>query len=113
MQMIRTHSEVGFEIMKEAEFPWPLAEMIHQHHERMDGKGYPAGLRGEDILLEARIIAVADVAEAISSHRPYRPGKGVEEAREELRNGRGTIYDDKVVDVCLSILEEEPEILND
>ena len=87
--------------------------MIHQHHERMDGKGYPAGLRGEDILLEARIIAVADVAEAISSHRPYRPGKGVEEAREELRNGRGTIYDDKVVDVCLSILEEEPEILND
>lgn len=112
MELIHTHSEVGFEILKEVEFPWPLAEMIHQHHERMDGNGYPAGLSGEDILLEARIIAVADVAEAISSHRPYRPGKGVQEARMELQDGRGSRYDAEVVDVCLQILEEEPEILD-
>ena len=107
--IIRCHPEVGHEILCGIEFPWPIADMVCQHHERMDGTGYPKGLSGMDICLEARIIAVADVFDAIISHRPYRPGRHMTEALEELRNGRGRIYDADVVDAGLSFFSEVGE----
>lgn len=106
-EMIRTHPEVGYEILKNIDFLWPIAQTVLQHHERFDGSGYPAGLQGERILLEARIIAVADVVEAISSHRPYRPAFGIEVALKELRDKRGTAFDPEVVDVCIRLFTEE------
>ncbi len=104
MQLIREHANMGYQILKDIQFPWPIAEIAHQHHERIDGSGYPNRLRGEEILLEARIVAVADVVESIASHRPYRPTLGLEAAIDEIRNYRGTSYDAKVVDACLEIL---------
>jgi putative two-component system response regulator len=104
-EMVKTHSGIGSDIVKEVSFPWPVAQMIAQHHERIDGSGYPQGLKGDDILPEARIIAVADVVEAMVSHRPYRPALGVEKALAELREGRGSLYDQAVVDVCLELFE--------
>ncbi|MEA3470368.1 MAG: HD domain-containing phosphohydrolase, partial [Thermodesulfobacteriota bacterium] len=101
--MIQTHSRAGYEILKEVDFPWPIAEMVLQHHERLDGSGYPQGLKGDDILYEARIIAVADVVEAMSSHRPYRPALGVDVALDEIVKGKGTLYDSEVVDSCVSL----------
>ncbi|MBN2098909.1 MAG: PAS domain S-box protein [Dehalococcoidia bacterium] len=101
MSMIRTHPKVGYDILKSIEFQWPVAEIVLQHHERLDGSGYPSGIRGEDIMMEARILAVADVVEAMSSHRPYRPAVGVDEALEEIARGEGTLYDPKVVRACL------------
>jgi PAS domain S-box-containing protein/putative nucleotidyltransferase with HDIG domain len=105
--IIRTHSQVGYDILKNIEFPWPIARIIYQHHERLDGSGYPNNLRGEEILLEARIIAVADVVEAMSSHRPYRPSHGVEKALEEIERNRGVLYDAAVVDACLRRFKEK------
>jgi len=105
--IIRTHSQVGYDILKNIEFPWPIARIIYQHHERQDGSGYPNNLRGEEILLEARIIAVADVVEAMSSHRPYRPAHGIEKALEEIDRHRGVLYDDAVVDACLRRFREK------
>jgi HD-GYP domain-containing protein (c-di-GMP phosphodiesterase class II) len=102
--MIRSHPVIGRDILAEAEFPWPLVRMVAEHHERMDGSGYPDGLAGEAICLEARIIAVADVVEAMSSHRPYRPALGMEAAMAEIRRNRGRFYDPEVVDCCLSVL---------
>jgi putative two-component system response regulator len=107
MEMVKTHSQNAYDILKTIEFPYPIAQIILQHHERMDGSGYPQGLKGEDILLEARIIGVADVIEAMSAHRPYRPALGIEIAIEEIANRRGTLYDTQVVDVCLSIYQAE------
>ncbi|GAB5606188.1 HD domain-containing phosphohydrolase [Sideroxyarcus sp. TK5] len=104
---IKMHPQAGYEILKEIDFSWPIAEMVHQHHERMDGTGYPQGLLGESILPGARILAVADVMEAMSSHRPYRPGLGIEAALEELRNGRGTHFDTQVVDACTALFKED------
>lgn len=104
--LIKTHSEVGFEIVRDVEFPWPVAQMIRQHHERLDGSGYPDGLKGEEIILEARVLAVADVVEAMTSHRPYRPGLGIDAALEEIRCHRSTLYDPTVVDVCLRVFSE-------
>jgi putative nucleotidyltransferase with HDIG domain len=104
--IIKTHPEVGYEIVKDIEFPWPVAQMTLQHHERMDGGGYPSGLRGEQILLEARILGVADVVEAISSHRPYRPALGIDKAKEEIVKKRGTLYDPAVVDAVLGFLAQ-------
>jgi len=106
VQLIREHPRVGFNILKKIDFPWPVAQIILQHHERMDGSGYPDGLSGEAILLEARILAVADVVEAMSSHRPYRPALGVEKALEEIRRGRGIRYDLQVVDACIRLFKE-------
>lgn len=103
--IIRTHSQVGYDILKNIEFPWPIAQIIYQHHERMDGSGYPNRLSGKDILLEARIISVADVVEAMSSHRPYRPSHGVERALDEIQKNRGLLYDEDVVDTCLHIFQ--------
>ena len=101
MSMIRTHPKVGYDILRSIEFEWPVAEIVLQHHERLDGSGYPSGLRGEGILLEARILAVADVVEAMSSHRPYRPAVGIDKALEEITRGEGTVYDTRVVRACL------------
>jgi putative nucleotidyltransferase with HDIG domain len=105
-EMIKTHSRVGYDIMKGVEFPWPVAEMILQHHERYDGSGYPRGLRGEEIMLEARILAVADVIESMYSHRPYRPALGLNAALDEITQNRGNFYDPAVVDACLKLHRE-------
>ncbi len=105
-QLIKDHPRVGFDILKSIEFPWPVAHIILQHHERMDGSGYPDGLLGDAILLEARILSVADVVEALSSHRPYRPALGMEKALEEIRRGRGIRYDMRVVDACIKLFKE-------
>ena len=94
-------------MLKNVEFPWPVAEIARQHHERIDGSGYPQGLKGEAILLEARILAVADTVEAMSSHRPYRPGLGIDKALAEIERGRGTAYDPEVADACLKLFREK------
>ena len=105
--IIKTHSQVGYDILKSIEFPWPIAQIMLQHHERMDGSGYPMGIKGEDILLESRILAVADVVEAMASHRPYRPALGIDVALEEISKRRGVCYDADVVDVCLKLFDEK------
>ena len=104
---IKTHSRVGYDILKGIEFPWPVADVILQHHERMDGSGYPQGLKGTNILLEARILSVADVIEAIASHRPYRPALGIDLALKEISASNGVFYDDIVVDACLKLFQEK------
>ncbi|MES9872730.1 MAG: HD domain-containing phosphohydrolase [Candidatus Sedimenticola sp. 6PFRAG7] len=104
--IIQTHPTIGYEILKDINFQEPVAEVILQHHERMDGSGYPQGLSGNKIMLQARIIAVADVVEAIASHRPYRPSLGIAKARAEIEENRGRLYDPEVVDTCLEVLEE-------
>ena len=104
MGMMRTHPEVGYEILREVSFPWPVARSVMEHHERMDGSGYPNGVMGADICLEARILAVADVVEAMSSHRPYRASLGILAALSEVENGRGTLFDAEVVDACMEII---------
>lgn len=107
MDIIRTHPRTGYEILKDIDLPWNLAEIILQHHERLDGSGYPRGLKGESILSEARIIAVADVVEAMSSHRPYRPARGVELALAEIESHSGTLYDRAAVRACLFLFREK------
>jgi hemerythrin-like metal-binding protein/PAS domain S-box-containing protein/putative nucleotidyltransferase with HDIG domain len=107
--VIQSHAQYGAEILKDVTFPWPILEIVSQHHERMDGSGYPLGLKGDEIVLEARIVAVADVFEAVSAHRPYRPSLGIEPALDELTRNRGNLYDGDVVDALLQLLEEGPE----
>ncbi len=104
--LLETHSQSGYEILGQVDFPWPLAEVVLQHHERLDGSGYPRGLEGDEILLEARILAVADVVEAISSDRPYRPALGQGPALKEIRSKSATLFDPAVVDACLSVFEK-------
>lgn len=106
-EMIKIHPHVGYEILKGIDFPWPVADIVLQHHERMDGSGYPEGITGKDILLEARILMVADVVEAVSSHRPYRPAKGIDSALQEIFANRGKLYDLKVVDACERVIRKE------
>jgi PAS domain S-box-containing protein/putative nucleotidyltransferase with HDIG domain len=105
--LIKEHALRGFEMLKDVESPWPLAKIVHQHHERMDGSGYPKNLKGEEILIEARILSVADVVEAIASHRPYRAGLGIDAALNEIEKNRGICYDDAVVDACLRLFREK------
>lgn len=105
--IIKDHSRVGFEILRHVEFPWPIADIVMQHHERMDGSGYPAGLKGDQIRREARIISVADVVEAMASHRPYRPALGIQVALEEISRNRGRLYDPEIADVCLRLFSEK------
>ncbi|MBN1531312.1 MAG: HD domain-containing protein [Spirochaetes bacterium] len=102
-EIIKEHPESGYRILRDIEYPWPIAQAVYQHHERLDGSGYPRGLKGEEIIAEARIIAVADVVEAMASHRPYRPAMGVERALEEIQNNAGTFYEERVVEACLSL----------
>jgi PAS domain S-box-containing protein/putative nucleotidyltransferase with HDIG domain len=105
--LIKMHPQVGHDILKTVDFPWPVAQIVLQHHERMDGSGYPQGLSGEEILVEARILAIADVVEAMSSHRPYRPARGIDQALEEISQNRGVLYDPKAVDACLKLFTED------
>ncbi|MFZ5996817.1 MAG: HD-GYP domain-containing protein [Nitrospirota bacterium] len=104
--LIKTHPQAGYDVLKEIEFPWPVARIVQQHHEHLDGSGYPAGLKGDSILLEARIIGVADTVEAMSSHRPYRPGKGINAALQEITQARGILYDPRGVDACLALFRK-------
>lgn len=111
-QMIQQHPLAGYEILQNGDFPWPIAQMVLQHHERMDGSGYPQGLRDGQIIPEAKILAVADVVEAIASHRPYRPGLGIAAALEEIEHGRATRYDSAVVDATIALFKEQNYVIN-
>ena len=106
MDMIRNHARDGHDILAGADFPWPLARMVLEHHERMDGSGYPAGLKGDAICMEARIIAVAEVVEAMTSHRPHRPARGRDAAVAEIADNSGRLYDSEVVASCLRVLKD-------
>lgn len=103
----KNHAHVGYEALKEIDFPWPLAQVILQHHERLDGSGYPAGLSGQDIILETRILMVADVVDTIASDLPNRPGLGIDKALEEIKQNQSTLYDPEVVDVCVKLFTEK------
>jgi PAS domain S-box-containing protein len=105
--LIKTHSQSGYDILRGIDFPWPVARTVLDHHEKMDGSGYPNGLTGDKILLESRILAVADVVESMASHRPYRPSLGLEAALEEIKKNRGTFYDNAVADACLRLFREK------
>ena len=105
--IIKSHVQTGYDILNKVEFPWPLADIVMQHHERLDGSGYPNGLNGDEIMFEAKILAVADVFETISSHRPYRPSLGINCAIEELLTNKGILYDEDVVKACISLMEEK------
>ncbi len=105
--LIKTHPQVGYDILKTVDFPWPVAEIVLQHHERVDGSGYPQGLPGGEIMLEAMILAVADVVAAMASHRPYRPSHGLDKALEEISQNKGILYDPEVVDTCLKLFTEK------
>jgi PAS domain S-box-containing protein len=105
--LIKTHSQSGYEILKDIEFPWPLAQMVLEHHERMNGSGYPNGVQGDQILLGSRILAVADVVEAMASHRPYRPSLGIDAALDEITRNSGTLYDSDVAAACLRLFREK------
>jgi len=105
--MIRLHAEASFDILKNIPFTWPIAEMAHQHHERLDGSGYPRGLKADKIIFEARILAVADTIDAMSSHRPYRAAIGLDAALKVIEAGRGTLFDETIVDACLRLFKEQ------
>jgi PAS domain S-box-containing protein/putative nucleotidyltransferase with HDIG domain len=105
-ELIKDHPQTGYDILKDIEFPWPIADIVLQHHERMDGSGYPQGIKGDAMLLEARIIAVSDVVEAIASHRPYRPARGIDVALEEIEKNSSVLYDAAVVDACVRLFRE-------
>lgn len=106
-EIIKRHPQSGYDIIKDIDFPFPLAQWIWQHHERLDGSGYPRGLKGEAISLESRVLCVADVVEAIFSNRPYRPGLGIEMALEEIIHNRGVLYDTTVVEACVRLFKEK------
>ncbi len=105
--LVKLHPQASYEILKPLQFPWPVAEIARQHHERLDGSGYPQGLKDQEILLEAKILAVADTVEAMASHRPYRPGLGVEAALAEIQAGRGKLFEPPVVDACLRLFRQK------
>src|SRR5665648_444384 len=105
--LIKEHSQIGYNILKFIDFSYPVANIVLQHQERLDGSGYPNHLEGDEIFLEARIIGVADVVEAMSSHRPYRAALGIDVALEEISQNKGILYDPKVVDVCLKLFKEK------
>ena len=107
MDLLREHSQKGHDILKTIEYPWPIADAVLQHHERMDGSGYPQGLAGDQIVLEARIMAVADTIEAMSAHRPYRAGLGLDSALNEIERGNGIQYDTETADACLTLFRED------
>ncbi|MCX6074341.1 MAG: response regulator [Campylobacterales bacterium] len=112
-ELIKMHPQEGYEILKDIDFPWPIAQMILQHHERINGSGYPQGLRDNQILDEAKILGVADVVEAIASHRPYRPALGIDVAISEIEKYKGELYDPFIVDMCVKVLRENKDLLKD
>jgi putative nucleotidyltransferase with HDIG domain len=103
LELIKTHADVGYRILETITFPYPVAKIAYQHHERINGSGYPQGLKGDEILIEARILAVADVVEAMASHRPYRPGLGIDAALGEIEKNRGVLYENTIADTCLRL----------
>jgi HD-GYP domain-containing protein (c-di-GMP phosphodiesterase class II) len=105
--LIKTHSQSGYDILKDIDFPWPVARTVLEHHERMNGSGYPNGLTGDNMLLESRILAVADVVESMASHRPYRPSLGIDAAMKEIESNRGILYDINAVNACLKLFREK------
>jgi HD-GYP domain-containing protein (c-di-GMP phosphodiesterase class II) len=105
--LIKQHSRSGYEMLKDVESPWSLSEIVYQHHERMDGSGYPRNLKGDEIIMEARILSVADVVEAMASHRPYRAALGLEVALAEIEKNKGILYDEAVADACLKLFREK------
>jgi PAS domain S-box-containing protein len=107
MEIVKVHVQSGYDILKPIEFPWPITGIVLQHHERLDGSGYPAGLKGDEICIEARILAVADVAEAMVSHRPYRPALSIDQAMEEISKNAGSLYDAKAVDGCVTLFNQK------
>lgn len=106
IMLIKMHPYIGATILQPIDFPWPIAEIVEQHHEKINGSGYGKGLKGDEILLEARILCVADVVEAIASHRPYRPALGIQAAINEIQNNKGVLYDAEVVDICVQLFSE-------
>ncbi|MFH2012144.1 MAG: HD domain-containing phosphohydrolase [Pseudomonadota bacterium] len=112
MSMLKAHPQVGSDLLKTLELPWPICPIIAQHHERIDGSGYPNGLTEEDIAVEVKILSVADVVEAMASHRPYRPSLGIEKALEEILQNRGLLYDPQVVDACIKLFKEGDFVLD-
>ncbi|MFC1670866.1 HD domain-containing phosphohydrolase [Spirochaetota bacterium] len=106
-EIIKNHSQAGYDILKNVEFPWPIADMVYQHHERVDGSGYPNGIKGNEILIESKILAVSDVVEAMASYRPYRAALGIEAALEEVLSNRGQLYDTEVTGACVKLFKEE------
>lgn len=110
MKLVQVHPETGYQILKDLPFSWPIADMVHQHHEHMDGSGYPLGLKGEEILPEARVLAVADMIEAMSSHRPYRPARGMEAALAEVKATAGRFFDTEVVEAAFRVIEKHPHL---
>ncbi|NMC91378.1 MAG: HD domain-containing protein [Smithella sp.] len=111
--LIKTHAQSGYEILKDIKFSWPIARMVLEHHERIDGSGYPNGLTGNNILPESRILAVADVVEAMATHRPYRPALGLEPALQEITQNRGVLFDEEAVDACLRLFREKGYTIKD
>ena len=109
-ELVKGHVQTGYDILKQVEFPWPIADIVLQHHERLDGSGYPNGLKGDAILIEARILAVADVVESMISHRPYRPARGLDAALAEIQQGKGRLYDPLVVEACIKVMSERPVV---
>jgi HD-GYP domain-containing protein (c-di-GMP phosphodiesterase class II) len=105
--LIKVHPQTGYDILKDIEWPYPIAQIVLQHHERMDGSGYPNGLKGDSMFLESKILAVADVVESMVSHRPYRPALGMQVALEEIEKNRGILYDSRVVEACLQLFREK------
>ncbi len=105
--IVKTHAKAGWEVLKNIEFPWPVAEIVYQHHERLDGSGYPRALKGDEILLEARILMVADVIDAMATHRPYRPALGILSALQEIIQQKGTLFDERAVDACVKLFIEK------
>ncbi len=110
--IIKSHSQLGYEILKTIDFPWPIGQIVLQHHERINGSGYPTGLLGDKIIIEAKILAVADVVEAMSSHRPYRPTLGIDSALEEITRNKGVLYDPNIVEACFALFKNEGFIFN-
>jgi HD-GYP domain-containing protein (c-di-GMP phosphodiesterase class II) len=106
-EFVKTHAQAGYDLLKDIDFPWPIAQLVYQHHERLDGSGYPRGLRGEHTLMGAKIIAVADTVEAMSSHRPYRAGLGITASLAEITKSRDKLYDAAVVDACVKLFREK------
>jgi putative two-component system response regulator len=106
-ELIQIHPQVGYDLVKHIPFPWPVAEFILQHHEKLDGSGYPQGLKGDDIHLESKIICVADVSEAMNSHRPYRPALGIDITEGELINNKSILFDPQIVDICMSLISDK------
>jgi hypothetical protein len=113
LALVKTHSQAGYDILKDIDFAWPIAEVVYQHHERLDGTGYPRGLHGDAILPQARILAVADTVEAMATHRPYRPALGVEAALQAIASARGKQFDAAVVDACIALFRADGYRLED